>query len=257
MSQDNLNSNESKFISTENTSISSNNNNPIIQPQDTMEKPCGCAAKQRETGMGSSLNYVYAIGKVSFRYPNMSIEKELWQATGRKGDDIKGNAMPEVLSKTLTDPNNRYIARQLCWIFKIEDLPTYILVPSHPEDINRFLEALRAAPEPKDIDVIIGRRGPIAEPEMCNGLILPIVAVDQLYSFDRDALIKAIPKSKGTHDNQFIKTADALFEHVRQLADNVGSTDEHRAINYLSVRYSQIYNRTQLMQDRNFLLDGV
>ncbi len=36
-------------------------------------------------------------------------------------------------------------------------------------------------------------RGPIAPPEMCNGLMAPIVVFDQIYSFDRDALIKAIP----------------------------------------------------------------
>ena len=92
---------------------------------------------------------------------------------------------------------------------------------------------------------------------MCNGLMLPVVKIDQIYSFDRDELIKAIPKPKGTNDNQFIKTAEALFQHVMQITDNVGSIDEHRAVNYLSVRYDQIYNRTQLMQDRNFSLHGL
>ena len=41
--------------------------------------------------------------------------------------------------------------------------------------------------------VVVGVRGPIAPPEMCNGLMMPIVAFDQIYSFDRDALIKALP----------------------------------------------------------------
>jgi hypothetical protein len=42
-------------------------------------------------------------------------------------------------------------------------------------------------------DVVIGVRGPIAPPEMCNGLMVPIVVFDQIYSFDRAALIGAIP----------------------------------------------------------------
>ena len=49
------------------------------------------------------------------------------------------------------------------------------------------------APRPTDIDVVIGMRGPNAPPETCNGLIVPIVAFDQLYSFDVDALIQGIP----------------------------------------------------------------
>ena len=251
MTENNSDSDESKLVYTENKSTDPNLNT-VIQPHDDMEKPCGCATKQKEIGIGYNPNYVYAIGKISFRFPNMSLEKELRQASGRKAEDLKGNAMPEVLSKTLTDPNNRYIARQLCWIFEIENLPTYIIVPSHSDDIDRFIQGLRVAPEPNDIDVIIGRRGPIAGPERCNGLILPTVAVDQLYSFDRDTLIESIHKSKETNNKQFFKTADAVVEHVRQLADNVGSTDEHRAINYLTVRYDQIYTKTQLMQDRNF-----
>jgi hypothetical protein len=40
-----------------------------------------------------------------------------------------------------------------------------------------------------DLDVVIGMRGSIAPPEFCNGLMLPIVAFDQIYSFDRSALI--------------------------------------------------------------------
>ena len=80
----------------------------------------------------------------------------------------------------------------------IEGLETYILVLTDPLDIDRLAEAFRPAPAGgvMDIDIIIGRRGQIASAEMCNGLMLPIVAVDQIYSFDRDTLMKAIPKRK-------------------------------------------------------------
>ncbi|MGC2575033.1 MAG: hypothetical protein WA364_26275, partial [Candidatus Nitrosopolaris sp.] len=108
-----------------------------------------------------------------------------------------------------------------------------------------------------DVNVIIGRRGSIASPEMCNGLMVPIVSVDQIYSFDRDTLMKAIPKRKGIDEDQFKKTADTLFNHIIQIADNAGATDEHRALNYLSVRYDEIYHRTQLMQDENYSFTAV
>jgi len=254
---ENLNSTESNPSSTQNISPDSTTNTMFIRPQDEIEKPCGCAAKGQNLTMDKNPNYVYAIGKVSVRFPNMSIEKEIWQASGRKSEDIKGLAKPEVFSKILTDPNNKYIARQLCWILEIENLPTYILIARDLDDIERFANTLRPVPAPDNIDMIIGIRGPIVGPEMCNGLLLPIVIVDHIYSFDRDELIKAIPKAKESSDTQFIKSADALFQHIMQIADNVGSTDEHRAVNYLAVRYDQIYIRTQLMQDRNFSLNGI
>jgi hypothetical protein len=37
-----------------------------------------------------------------------------------------------------------------------------------------------------------------------------------------------------------------------QLADNLGSTDEHRAINYLAVRSKPVYIHTRDMYNRNF-----
>jgi len=140
----------------------------------------------------------------------------------------------------------------------IEGLETYILVPTDPLDVDRLAQALRVAPGPMgDIDVVIGRRGPLAPPEMCNGLMIPIVMVDQIYSFDRDALMKAIPRRKGENEDQFKKTAGILFNQIVQIADNAGATDEHRALNYLAVRYDEVYHRTQLMQDENYSFSAV
>ena len=179
-----------------------------------MDKPCACG-KQGGCSCGSDggkmlpPSYVYAIGKVVHRFPNRSLELELAQATGRRAEEeTRGRTREEVIHKALTDPANRYIARQICYVLTIEGLETYILVPTDPLDIDRLAQALRPAPGMLgDIDVIIGRRGPLASPEMCNGLMVPIVMVDQIYSFDRDTLMKAIPKRKGKNENQFKKTA--------------------------------------------------
>ena len=53
------------------------------------------------------------------------------------------------------------------------------------------------------------------------------------------------------------RLADALFNHIIQIADNAGATDEHRALNYLAVRYDEIYHRTQLLQDENYSFTAV
>ena len=136
---------------------------------------------------------------------------------------------------------NRYLTRQLCWVLTIQGLETYLLLPRDPADIDLLVEAIRPVPTPSDIDVVIGMRGPIAPPTMCNGLMVPIVVFDQIYSFDRDALIKAIPRPEKTTAAQFAPAAEELFGRIIQLTDNAGATDEHRALNYLAMRYPAIY----------------
>ena len=73
--------------------------------------------------------------------------------------------------------------------------------------------------------------------------MVPIVAFDQLYSFDREALIKAIPRPPKTTAAQFGPAAEELFNTIMQMTDNAGATDEHRALNYLAMRYPGIYAR--------------
>src|SRR5262249_53334436 len=99
--------------------------------------------------------------------------------------------------------------------------------------------------------------GPVAPPEMCNGLMVPIVVFDQIYSFDRDALFKAIPKPEKATDAQFGPAAEELFNRIMQLTDNAGATDEHRALNYLAMRYPAIYRKAAEQFGQDFSLTGV
>ena len=154
---------------------------------------CG-TAPANNGGAAATPNYVYAIGRIEPRFPRPSVEKEFAQATGRA--ETKGLTDRQALHAVLSKPENRYLVRQLCWVMTIEGLETYILVPRDPGDLGLLVEALRPTPQPWDLDCVIGFRGPIAVPEMCNGLMVPIVAFDQIYSFDRDALIKAIARSE-------------------------------------------------------------
>ncbi|CAN5621640.1 hypothetical protein BH23GEM7_BH23GEM7_08470 [soil metagenome] len=204
--------------------------------------------------MGTA-SFVYAIGNIEPRFPSLSVEKEFAQATGRA--DTGGLTDRKALRKVLSDRGNRYLVRQLCWVFTIEGLETYLLLPRDPADLDLLAEAVRDQPGPIDVDVLIGVRGPIAPPEICNGLMVPIVAFDQIYSFDRDSFIGSIPKQGDMEDDAYQAASEELFDRIMQLADNAGATDEHRALNYLAVRYPQIYARAaQAFQD-NFSLTSV
>jgi hypothetical protein len=164
-----------------------------------------------------------------------------------------------MLHDVLSKPENRYLVRKLCWVLTIEGLETYILAPRDAADFQLLVDAVRATSSPMDLDAVIGIRGPIAAPELCNGLMVPIVAFDQIYSFDRDSLLKALPapKRKKDSDEQFSAAASELFDRIMLMADNAGATDEHRALNYLALRYPAIYHTAADMFEKNASLSAV
>lgn len=207
-----------------------------MNPADTTE------VKPQAAATASVPQYIYALGQITPRFPLLSIEKEYLQALGR--GDVAGLTDRESLHKTLADPQNRYLARQLCWVFSVEGIETYLLAPRGPEDLNLLIESIRPRPKSMDVDLIIGRKGGLSTPAMCNGLILPIVMFDQIYSFDVETLAQALPRPKGMGAERFTAAAEELFQRVMQLADNAGADDEHRALNYLLVRYPALYNLT-------------
>jgi hypothetical protein len=214
-----------------------------------------CTTCGGATAAQSPPAYVYALGRIEWRFPKQSVEKEFAQATGRT--ETAGQTDREAIHTVLSQRQNRYLVRQLCWVLTIEGLETYILSPRDPADLDLLLEAVRPAPSPMDVDIIIGIRGPIAPPELCNGLMLPIVMFDQIYSFDRNAMISSIPRSETIDEAQFLQTCDEVFDLILQLADNAGTTDEHRALNYLAVRYPQIYATTAEAHGRSCSLTAV
>ena len=251
---------EGKEVST-NTSVSGNDTSVVsaTTPEVSSLAPQPCptcgAASATNGGVATTPSYVYAIGRIEQRFPRLSVEKELAQMTGRA--DTVGLSDRQALQRVLSERQNRYMVRQLCWVMTIEGLETYILTPRDPRYLDLLVEALRPNPTPMDLDVVVGVRGPIAPPEMCNGLMVPIVAFDQIYSFDRDALIKAIPKPEQISAEAFAPAAEELFDRITQMTDNAGGTDEHRALNYLSVRYPAIYANVAEAFGRNASLTAV
>ena len=224
----------------------------VVTTPQPKQSPCPTC----ESGLASvSVSYVYAIGRIEARFPRLSVEKEFAQAIGRA--ETTGQTGQQAFYNTLSKPENRYLVRQMCWVFTIQGLETYLLQPRDPVDFDRLVEAICPQPSLMDIDVIIGVRGPIAPPEMCNGLMVPIVAFDQIYSFNRDALIKAIPCPEKTKPEAFRPAAEEIFDRILQMTDNAGATDDHRALNYLAMRYPGIYAKAAEEFARDFSLTGL
>lgn len=211
-----------------------------------------CGQTARSSAIGQ---YVYAVGQVEARFPTLSVEKEFAQAVGRA--ETAGLADRAALQKVLSQHENRYLVRELCWVLTNSGLDTYVLYPSDRADSHLLVESLRPAAKPGALDVVIGVRGPIAPPEMCGGLTIPTLLFDQIYSFDRDTLLKAIPRPEEKLTAQFEAAAAELLDRIMQVADNTGATSEHRALNYLAVRYPAIYANAADAFTRNATLTRV
>jgi len=164
--------------------------------------------------------------------------REMAQATGRA--ETAGHTDQQAFHDVLSRRENRYLVRQLCWVLSIHGLETYILQPRDPADLDLLISAVQPQSSPW-ISAVIGVRGPVAPPEFCNGLMIPIVAFNQIYTFSRDGLIEAIPRPERLPAEQFGPAARELFDRIMQMTDNAGNEDQHRALNYLAVRYPKIY----------------
>jgi hypothetical protein len=235
------------------------NLNPMQSANSLAPQSCSsCGVTAQNGGSGGPViprAFVYAVGRIEPRFPRPSVEREFVQAVGR--DKTSGLTDRQALHAVLTKKENRYLVRQLCWVMTIEGLETYILTPGDPADYDLLIDALRPSPQPGDLNCVVGVRGPIAPPDMCNGMMIPIVAFDQIYSFDREALIKAIPRPEKISAKDFAPAAEELFDRLMQMADNAGAADEHRAVNYLALRYPAIYANAAEAFGRNSSLTGV
>ena len=99
-----------------------------LRPQVGRETCASCGAAAGDNPNGAEMatySYVYALGRIQARFPNLGVEKEFAQATGRA--ETAGQTDRQTFHSVLTERSNRYLARQLCWILTIEGLETYIL----------------------------------------------------------------------------------------------------------------------------------
>jgi hypothetical protein len=231
---------------------------PAIAPSQENDRagasqaPCATCG---EAASSPKRTFVYALGRIEPRFASVGIEKEFAQVAGR--GETSGLTDRQMLHSIVSKRENRYLARRLCWVLTIEGLETYILTPRDPSDLDLLIDAIRPAPSPLDLDLVVGVLGPIAPAEMCNGLMVPIVAFDHIYSFDRDTLIKSIPRPEKTAAKEFATAAGETLDRIMQMADNAGATSEHRALNYCAVRYPAIYARVASAYAQNASLTAV
>src|SRR4029434_1506909 len=99
---------------------------PLPPAQDASSCPT-CGGGDLSGAAPGEPSYIFALGRIEARFPTLGLEKEFAQATGRANTAEQTDR--QAFRTVLIERQNRYLARQLCWVLSIEGLETYILVP--------------------------------------------------------------------------------------------------------------------------------
>jgi hypothetical protein len=190
----------------------------------------------------------------------------------------------------------RHVARQVSWILKVEGQIAYYLSLRDLDDLPDLIECLKR-PEPgdhpqpehlqpeedddrapvaarrgrgqrraeidlgqrdqqgqahlhhEDLDLFVGTSS-LLQVDGCPGVTVPVLDVDQLCSFKKSEILGWCAVQP-PHD------AQTLFRMLVQSADNLGDEDRWRALNFLAVRYKNIYEKYAEMVTNGYKLESV
>jgi hypothetical protein len=230
----------------------------------TISGSAGSLASACECGGGTRTppSYVYSIGNIKPISPSLSLQKALDWKVGATGTNLPDYAL---LYAVLSQGENVGLTRQMCWVMQTGThaptgpADTYLIVPRSYQELFNMVDGIKPDQETANrrYDVVIGPRGPIAPPQMCNGLQLPLVVCNQIYTFTFSEFVSAVAlKTQVSPDD-----VGSMFFELLQLADNAGETDEHRALNYIALRYPDIYILAASMLRRgpgsSFAVNGI
>lgn len=207
--------------------------------------------------------FVYSLGRIGMRFPTVAVEREFQQrerhvlgGEGKKSTN-RWTRIAEVLAA------NDHLARAVCFVHSVGGLPAYIVTATSMSTLNALIESLRHHDRDDGWELLIGRRGPMATPTTCAGLLAPVVFCDALYSFTLGEFTSELAKraqpaldaAKIAADD-FEEGARDIFARITTSAENIGGLDSHRALNYLLVQHPGIFVATA-QRARRAILDAI
>lgn len=186
-----------------------------------------------------SLGWVYAIGRIRPYFPSRDIERELLQLMPDPppaGITTEDQRLQYVMQK------NPFFAREVGWLFLVEDVETYVLSPRSSTELAAMIATIVPAQGAQMVtyDVIIGAQ----DPAVGAGGELPGVTVNHTYPLTLTDLANSVTaalRQQGVTNLPTTAQITEIFDDMLQLADNTGDADEHRALNYVSVCYPNVY----------------
>jgi hypothetical protein len=136
----------------------------------------------------------------------------------------------------------------MCYLLLVSNVPVYIVAPAAGYLRDDLLDAVANATDPARWVLVIGRRGPVAGPSTCGGVMAPVVAADQIYSFTLDEWASSLEAQAGRAlegrkaDRAALgRTARELFARIVSSTENLGATDAQRALNYMVMQHPGLF----------------
>jgi hypothetical protein len=199
--------------------------------------------------------FVYALGHIEVRFPTLGLERE-YQQRERMLPPAPGKPHLERVREVLV--HNLHLAAQACFLLTIGGSPAYLLAPAGNYLRPSLFDALGAGED--SFAVTVGRLGPMAPPQACGGVLVPVLLCDQIYTFRlgdwQAALSTGLQEAlaeRGIDQHRFGEAARALFRRIVQSTENIGATDVHRALNYLVMQHPGIFLLAAEKQERHQL----
>jgi hypothetical protein len=212
-----------------------------------------CASRAHATPQ----QFVYALGHIEVRFPTLGLERE-YQQRERMLPPAPGKPHLERVREVLV--HNLHLAAQACYLLSIGGSPAYLLAPAGNYLRPSLFDAIGSGDSGDSFAVVVGRLGPMAPPQACGGVLVPVLLCDQIYTFRlgewQAALttgLQAALDERKIDQEQFGEAAKGLFRRIVQSTENVGATDVHRALNYLVMQHPGIFLLAAEKRDRHQL----
>ncbi|MBM7865655.1 hypothetical protein GTO89_02510 [Heliobacterium gestii] len=218
---------------------------PLMMPE--VSPNLGKMPQTNHPYAGVAKQYIYAIGQIRPQFPTESVKREVT----RLSSSLRGVTPDDnVLFSVLSQARNAALAREICWVLQIDGcVDSYILQARSPIELTEIIGYTEADyPKKRKHVLVIGVRGPVASPKMCNDLQLPILFCNQVTPFTEEDFVQYV-SGKTKVDEKIVA---ATFSQLLAFTDNAGNTDVHRAINYVILKYDAVYKMAKAMlQDSN------
>ena len=209
---------------------------------------------QRSAGP-ASFGFVYAVGRLTTRFPEPDIEKEYDQVAAAMGVDSVYAVLEQssvIGSLETKGADNAYLAREMEWVFTIDGMDAWRVTPATLIELGNMVEALNPANK-SSYQVLIG----IQEGLGGDGG-LPGVICNRIFHFDPDAFADQVVKRAGEVGAKVEKdTVTTFFQQLLQFVENPGNSETNRAINYLALEYVDFYIKKAEMDAENKPFTGL
>lgn len=228
--------------------------------------------------------FIYAYGTIQAYFPSLSVEREFYQAlvalhiSHDKAFDIHDeaalialNQAPDLrrfLYEVFSKPDNASIAREMCWTIQSPSGSELFLIdPQNAAHLGTLIAALK--PEaylPRNRRVFIGQESEAHSNPLCAAWALP--SSQLLHLFEAPVNSLSAPSRGGnvlvvhvpSHSGGEVSGSDALQQLVQsilQLADNSGTGDRNRTLNYVLLNQAVLFTKAwELAQSSGMSLTG-